>query len=231
MKIYGMEKLSLVDYDGKISATLFTATCNFRCGFCHNSPLVIKTENLSAIPEEEIFEYLKKRYGILDGVCVSGGEPTLQKDLAKFIEKIKKIGYSVKLDTNGTDPEAVKLLKENGLVDYFAVDIKNSFDEYSSIIGVKNFQTENVEKTVRYLIDFCENYEFRTTLIEEYHGEKQIKKIAESVKGAKKYCLQKFKRSENLINGENLSPVSEEKAKTFLDILSPNVKTVILRGY
>ena len=231
MKIYGLEKLSLVDYDGKVSATLFTATCNFKCGFCHNSALVIDTNALSPVSEEEIFSYLTKRFGILDGVCVSGGEPTLQNDLPKFIEKIKKIGYSIKLDSNGTNPEMIKTLKENGLVDYFAIDIKNCREKYPEIIGVKGFNTEKVEKTVDYLINNCTNYEFRTTLINEYHGEEEMKKIANWIFGAKKYCLQRFKASENCIDASSLSAVPEEKAKEFLSIVSPSVKKAILRGY
>ncbi|MBQ9104274.1 MAG: anaerobic ribonucleoside-triphosphate reductase activating protein [Clostridia bacterium] len=231
MDIFGLEKLSLVDYDGKVSATLFTATCNFRCGFCHNSALVLDTNALTPMSQDEIFSYLTKRFGILDGVCVSGGEPTLQKDLPEFIEKIKKIGYSVKLDSNGTNPDMIKLLKENGLVDYFAIDIKNCREKYPEIIGIKGFNTEKVEKTVDYLITNCTDYEFRTTLINEYHGIEEMKKIAEWIKGASKYCLQQFKESENCIDATSLSKVSEEKAKEFLEIVSPFVKKAILRGY
>ena len=226
-----MEKLSLVDYDGKVSATLFTASCNFRCGFCHNSDLVVMANALTPIDNDEIFAYLKKRAGILDGVCISGGEPTMQNDLPQFIEKIKNLGYSVKLDTNGTNPDMVKSLKENGLIDYFAIDIKNCKDKYSEIIGINNFNTEKVEKTVDYLISQCENYEFRTTLISQYHGKEEMKKIAEWIKGANKYCLQQFKENEHCINAKNLSAVPKEVANEFLEIVSPFVKKAILRGY
>ena len=165
MKIHGLEKMSLVDYDGKVSATVFTGNCNFRCGFCHNSALVLSTENLGEIPETEVLEYLKKRKGLLDGVCVSGGEPTLNPDLPKFIEKIKNIGYSVKLDTNGTNPDMVKSLYANGLVDYFAMDIKNDRVNYAKICGFDKFDTAKVEKSV-------ESYAINTytdTPIAPYH--------------------------------------------------------------
>ena len=145
MKILGLEKMSLVDFDGLVSATLFTGGCNFKCGFCHNSPLVSDYKDLPEIPEEEIFNYLNKRLGVLDGVCVSGGEPTLNKDLPEFIEKIKKIGYKIKLDTNGTNPDMVKQLFNDGLVDYFAMDIKNDKNSYASIIGFDKFDTAKVE--------------------------------------------------------------------------------------
>ena len=230
MDIFGMEKLSLVDYDGKVSATLFTATCNFRCGFCHNAPLVTGTASLNKLNNEDIFSFLKKRQGILEGVCITGGEPTLQKDLPEFIDKIKALGYYVKLDTNGTNPEMVKLLHERRLVDYFAIDVKNDKASYGEIIGVKNFDTKNVEKTIEYLITNVPDYEFRTTLIKEYHTEDNIRKIAEWIKGAKNYRLQKFIATENCISG-GLSGVDEEMAKHFLEIASPFVQSVKLRGY
>jgi len=230
MKIYGLEKLSLVDYDGFVSATIFTGGCNFRCGFCHNSPLVDGVNVLPPLDEEEVFSYLKKRYGILEGVCVSGGEPTLNKDLLSFLEKIKKIGYNVKLDTNGTNPDIVKSAYENGLVDYFAIDIKNNKESYGEIIGINGFNTSSVEKTVEYIILNVKDYEFRTTLIKEYHKKENILKIGEWINGAKKYALQKFILSENCISSA-LHGVEEKEAKEFLAIVSPFVKSAKLRGY
>ena len=135
MEIFGLEKLSLVDYDGKVAATLFTGNCNFKCGFCHNSPLVLDYQKLPQIPQNEIFDFLKKRQGILEGVCISGGEPTLCQDLPNFCQKIKELDYPIKLDTNGTNPKMVKELFSNGLVDYFAMDIKNNKEDYAKIIG------------------------------------------------------------------------------------------------
>lgn len=230
MDIFGMEKLSLVDYDGKVACTLFTGACNFRCGFCHNAPLVTKLDRSTLIDNEEIFAFLKKRQGIIEGVCVSGGEPTLQKDLIPFIEKIKSLGYSVKLDTNGTNPEIVKQLHQSGLVDYFAVDIKNDKASYSEIIGVNGFSTEKLEKTVDYLISNVDDYEFRTTLINEYHSAENMKKIGEWIKGAKKYRLQKFIPSSNCI-AQGLTEVDEETAKQFVAIVKPYVENTALRSY
>ena len=230
MKILGLEKMSLVDFDGLVSATLFTGGCNFKCGFCHNSPLVSGYKNLTEIPEEEIFNYLNKRLGVLDGVCVSGGEPTLNKDLPEFIEKIKKIGYKVKLDTNGTNPDMVKQLFNDGLVDYFAMDIKNDKNSYASIIGFDKFDTAKIEKTVEFFLSNPVKYEFRTTLVNEFHTKENIINIGEWINGADKYFLQKFKENENCIK-QGFSPVEEQQAKQFVELLTPFVSSVKLRGY
>ncbi len=230
MEIFGLEKLSLVDFDGLVASTVFTGTCNFRCGFCHNALLVLDSKNLPVIPVEEVLEYLNSKKKILDGVCVSGGEPTLQKDLPLFLEKVRKTGLKIKLDTNGTNPQIVKTLVENNLVDYFAVDIKNDKDNYAKIIGFDKYDTLSVEKTVEYLITNDLDYEFRTTLINEYHSEENIKRIGEWIKGAKKYFMQKFKSGDNCISGD-LTEVKEEKAKEYLNIVSPFVKKASLRGY
>ena len=152
MKIAGYEKMSLVDYDGKVACTVFTSGCNFRCGFCHNSALVVPTNGFPQIDEQEFFSYLEKRRGILDGVCVSGGEPTLAKDLISFCEKIKSLGYSIKLDTNGTNPDIVKKLASEKLCDYFAMDIKNAKENYAKIIGFDSYDTKKVEKSVEYFL-------------------------------------------------------------------------------
>ena len=230
MDIFGLEKLSLVDYDGFVAATVFTAKCNFRCGFCHNSALVLDYNAIPPIRESEVLDYLKKRKGILEGLCITGGEPTLNPDLPEFINKVKDIGYSVKVDTNGTNPEMVKLLVKEGLADYFAVDIKNDRAHDAEIIGFKTFDTQKIEKTVEFLLSGQVGYEFRTTLIAEYHKAENIRRIGEWINGADKYFMQKFKSGDNCI-AQNLSPVSEETAKEFLEIVSPFVKHAALRGY
>lgn len=230
MEIFGMEKLSLVDYDGKVACTLFTGACNFKCGFCHNSSLVTDFNKIKPLDIQDVFSYLEKRKGILEGVCVSGGEPTLNYDLPEFCKKIKDLGYFVKLDTNGTNPEMIENLYKNGLIDYVAMDIKNDKDHYSSIIGVKDYNTEKVEKSVRFLMTSGIDYEFRTTLIKEYHSEENIRLIAEWIKGAKKYFLQKFKDVGSCILG-GLNEVEESTAKRFIDILLPYIPSVFLRGY
>lgn len=230
MEIFGLEKLSLVDYDGFVAATVFTGSCNFRCGFCHNSALVLDYKSIPPMPENDILDYLKKRKCILEGLCITGGEPTLNPDLPEFIKKVKDIGYSVKVDTNGTNPEMVKLLVREHLADYFAIDIKNDRTHYAEIIGFKTFDTQKIEKTVEFLLSGKIGYEFRTTLIAEYHKAENIKAIGEWIKGADKYFMQKFKSGDNCIS-QNLSPVPTETAKEFAEIISPYVKSVALRGY
>ncbi len=230
MDIFGLEKLSLVDYDGCVASTVFTGGCNFKCPFCHNSALVLDYQNLSTFKEEEILDYLKKRKGIIEGVCVTGGEPTLNKDLPSFIEKIKNIGLKVKLDTNGTNPDMVKSLNESGLCDYFAMDIKNDKENYAKIIGFDKFDTVKIEKTVEYFLSGKANYEFRTTLIKEFHTEKNMQEIGKWIKGANKYFLQKFKNGDNCIT-QNLNGIETDTAKKFVEILKPYIFNVNLRGY
>ena len=230
MKIAGLEKMSLVDYDGFVCATVFTAGCNFKCGFCHNSPLVIGADKLPTIPEEEVLDYLAKRKGILDAVCISGGEPTLQKDLKEFCAKVKNLGYKIKLDTNGTNPQMIKSLFDAGLCDYFAMDIKNNREDYANIIGFDTFDTKKVEQSVEFFLTQKVAYEFRTTLINEHHKKENIALIGKWIKGADKYFLQKFKNSESCIQS-HLSAVDEKTVLEFLDILKKDVPNTNLRGY
>ena len=230
MELFGIEKLSLVDYDGKVASTVFTATCNFLCPFCQNSPLVTDTKNLTPVPEEDILSYFKTRRGILDGVCITGGEPTLQKDLPEFCKKVKDLGLSVKVDTNGTNPDMIKYLVENNLCDYFAVDIKNSKENYAKIIGFKTFDTKKVEKSVEYLMGCGVDYEFRTTLVKEFHSKEDMENIGKWIKGAKHYALQQFKDTGSCIES-GLSPVDEKTAKEFLEIVKKYIPNAKLRGY
>lgn len=230
MQIFGMEKMSLVDYDENICCTLFTAGCNFRCGFCHNGPLVVDTKNLSPLDTNQILDYISSRKNLLDAVCVSGGEPTLFNDLPDFIKKIKELGLKVKLDTNGTNPNMIKLLHQKGLVDFFAMDIKSDLDGYGKIIGVENFDTNNVKASVEYLISNCKNYEFRTTLIKEFHTPQVMENIGKWIKGANKYRLQKFKETDGCIE-HGLTKIEEDIAKKYVDILRPYVINTDLRGY
>ena len=230
MKIYGLEKLSLVDFDGKVASTIFTGSCNFRCPFCHNGPLVVDLNNQQVIEEEEIFSYLTKRKGIIEGVCISGGEPTLSEGLLEFAKKLKDMGLAVKLDTNGTNPEMIESLAKEHLVDHFAMDIKNDIDSYSEIIGLKNYDTKNVEKSVEFFLSNNYSYEFRTTLIKEFHTKNNILNIGKWIKGAKKYFLQKFKQSENCLCAF-LNEVDEKTATEYQQILKEYVKDTSLRGY
>lgn len=230
MHICGFEKMSLVDYDGLVAATVFTGGCNFRCGFCHNSALVLSHKDIPAIDTEAVLSYLKKRKGVLDGVCVSGGEPTLQKDLPEFLSSLKELGYKVKLDTNGTNPTLIKRLFSDKLVDYFAMDIKADKEVYPAIIDVPNYDLGKVLESVEFLLSLGDNYEFRTTLISEFHGKENMVNIGKWIKGANKYFLQKFKNSENCIQS-HLSAVEEKTALEFRDILREYVPNTHLRGY
>ncbi len=226
MKISGIQKVSLVDYDGEIATTIFTSGCNFACPFCHNSGLVKGTE--PEIPATEIFEYLNKRQNVLTAVCISGGEPTLHRDLPEFISKIKELGYRVKLDTNGTNLPMLKYLIENNLIDYVAMDIKNSLDNYSKTIGVEN--KTNIQETIDYLMNCGIDYEFRTTLIKNYHSSQDIENIAQNISGAKKYFLQKFVDNENCLM-RGLEEVNHTTALEYLNICLKNIPNTKLRGY
>lgn len=229
MKIAGYEKMSLVDYDGKVACTVFTNGCNFRCGFCHNSALVVQVNCFPQVEEKEFFSYLEKRRGILDGVCISGGEPTLSSDLLSFCEKIKALDYSIKLDTNGTNPDIVKKLASEKLCDYFAMDIKSSLDNYP-IITNSNVDITKITKTVEFFLSGQVDYEFRTTIFKEFHTKQEMQKIGEWIKGAKKYFLQKFVDGENCIE-QGFTPIDEQTANEYLQILKQFIPNTKLRGY
>lgn len=188
--IGGIQKTTLVDFPGKVAAIVFTQGCNFRCGYCHNPELLdFKIEPLCS--EKEFFEFLKTRHGKLDGVVITGGEPTLQSGLYDFIKKIKALGFLVKLDTNGTNPEILKCLLSEKLIDYVAMDIKAPIDKYSDIIGV-DIKKENILKSIGIIINSDIDYEFRTTVIKSQLSYNDFDKIGVMIKGARLYYLQKF---------------------------------------
>lgn len=226
----GMEKLSLVDYDDKVACILFKNGCNFRCPYCHNSSLVIDTNDNLEIPFSEILDYLEKRKGIIDAVVISGGEPTLDPALKDEIIEIKKLGYLVKLDTNGTHPEVIRELLEENLLDFVAMDIKNSFVKYPLTVGLKQIEEDKILKSIALLKNSNIDYEFRTTLILEFHDEVSMLEIGEMLKGAKKLFLQQFIDSENNIK-RGLNPVNKEKALIFKGLLQDYIDFVGLRGY
>ena len=230
MKIYGIEKLTLVDFDAHCSCILFTGACNFCCPFCQNSALVID-QLPDPIDENEIEEYLKARTNVLYGVVISGGEPTINKGLPDYIRHIKSAyGYKIKLDTNGSNPEMLKQLVKEGLVDYVAMDIKNSLDDYDLAIGIENYDTTKVKESIDYLKEGHVDYEFRTTLVYELHSKKNIEEIAELLNGAKRYFLQHFEdRGGNIC--DSLTAIPKEQAEEFVDILKKNIENVYLRGY
>ena len=229
MRIQGLQKLTLLDFPGKVACTVFTAGCNLRCPFCHNASLVVDIPKEVAITEEEFFAFLEKRRGVMDGVCVSGGEPLLQPGIEEFIKKIKEMGYAVKLDTNGTFPEKLQTLVEKGLVDYVAMDIKNSREAYSITSGVEPLDIVPVEKSVSYLKEGHVPYEFRTTVVRNFHTEEEFERIGAWLLGASKYYLQNFVDSGDLINGK-IRGYEEEEMKEFLKVVQKYVPNACLRG-
>ena len=192
MNIQGFQKLTLLDFPGKMACTVFTAGCNLRCPFCHNSRLVIDPEKTSEYSVDEILAYLKKRQGILDGVAITGGEPLLQPDIDEFIKKVRELGFAVKLDTNGTFPDRLKALVEQGLLDYVAMDVKNSPSGYSETVGIGGYDISKIQESIGFLLENKVDYEFRTTVVREFHSVFEIDGIGKMIKGAKRHYLQAF---------------------------------------
>lgn len=224
----GFEKMSLLDYEGKITCTLFLNGCNFRCPWCHNSSLInFEGEKLNL---SEFFSYLGKRKNILEAVCISGGEPTLNPNLKDIIINIKKLGYLVKLDTNGTNPDIIKDLLNNNLINYVAMDIKNDELNYPITIGLEKINFNNIKESINIIMNSNIDYEFRTTLVKELHTEESIKNIKELIKGANKYYLQKFILRETCLN-QSLTEIDINTANHYKTILSESIKNVYLRGY
>ncbi len=208
MVIKGFQKLTLLDYPGKTACTVFTGGCNFRCPFCHNAILVTENDD-EIIGESEVFDLLNKRKGVLDGVAVTGGEPLIQKDIERFLFDIKNKGFLVKLDTNGYFPERLKNIIDGGLCDYVAMDVKNCREKYAETVGVKKLDIKPIEKSVELLLKNKVDFEFRTTVVGDFHTVDDIKKLSEWIQGAKKYYLQNFVDSGNLID-ESCSGVSKD---------------------
>ena len=229
MDFSGWEKLSLLDYDVNITTTLFSAGCPFRCPFCHNAELVLHPADAPKIPFEEILAYLKKRVGVLDAVCISGGEPTLMNDLEDKIRAIKELGYLVKLDSNGCHPEILRRLIDEKLVDYVAMDIKNRAEKYDATCGTHVDMTA-IKTSIELLKEGRVDYEFRTTLVNEFHQDEDIAGMLELVKGAKRYFLQMYIDSPNCIVG-GFHPVAKEKAAKWREIFAKEVSFCALRGY
>lgn len=227
MKILGIEKVSLVDFPSKICAVVFTSGCNMRCPFCHNSEIVYDTVN--PIAEDDVIDYLISRKNVLDGVCVSGGEPTLQSDLIDFIRKIKGLGFAVKLDTNGTNPDVLQKLINANLLDYVAMDIKTCFDEYPHACGL-NASVDNIKRSLDILHNSHVPYELRTTIVKEIHTLQSIEKLACDLDGEDILYLQHFRDNDTNIH-PGLHEVSITLAEQYQQILSKHIKCVKLRGY
>jgi pyruvate formate lyase activating enzyme len=230
MDFAGWEKLDLENFDGYIATTLFAAGCDFRCPFCHNSDLVLHPERIKKIPWEDIMEYLARRRNVIEAVCVTGGEPTLMPDLLEKLADIKKLGYLVKLDSNGSRPEILRIAIRQELVDYVAMDIKNAPAKYAMTIGTTSFDMEDIRASASFLIKGHIPYEFRTTAIAEYHSERDFEEMGAWLEGAERFYIQRYIDGENCI-AHGLHELSKEKALVCKAILEKSVKKVALRGY
>ena len=229
MAIVGIDKLSLLDYEDKVSVVLFSKNCNFRCPFCHNGDSVLNAQE--ELDFNEILAFLKTRVGLVDAVVFSGGEPTLEEDLEVKIKAVKSLGFDIKLDTNGTNPELLEKLLDDKVVDYVAMDIKNSPSLYAETSGVKSLNLDKIKKSISIIMSKAPDYEFRTTLVKEFHERMDYDSFFELIKGAKKLYLQKFVDREGCII-KGLHDVDELEATKLRDyLLSKGLEFVSLRGY
>ena len=230
MKIAGLQKISMVDYPGYICATVFTQGCNFRCGFCHNRDLMMADKD-PGFPQEEFFGYLNSRKNMIDGVCITGGEPTLWLDLPDFVRKIKKTGLKLKLDTNGSNPQMIHDLLQEDLLDYIAMDVKTSLAKYH-LFKVPENTEEVLAQSIQEIMSSKIPYEFRTTCVPEIVIEEDIYSITEIIKGAKKYCLQQFRPHENMLDERflQIKPYNKNELNKFKSISEGFVEEVIIRG-
>ena len=229
MKIHGFQTLTLLDYPGQVACTLFLGGCNFRCPFCQNGNLVLQPEVEPVIPEEQIFEHLKKRRGILKGVCITGGEPTLDPELESLIGRIRELGYLVKLDTNGYRPEVLERLLSKKLLDYVAMDIKNSPGRYAETAGLPGLDVLKIQDSVELLKQGLADYEFRTTLARELQGREELLEIGKWLAGSRRYFLQNYRDSAAVIRPE-FTGYSREQLERFREMLTEFIPEVGSRG-
>lgn len=230
MKIAGIQKLTLLDYPGTVACTLFTQGCNFRCPFCQNASLVLPEQYPDPLPTDETLDFLRKRYGILEGVAITGGEPLLQPDIADFLTRVKEIGYRIKLDTNGTNPDALAELIEEGLVDRVAMDIKASPDGYHVAAGLSCVAVDRIDKTRALLMSGRTPFEFRTTVVNGIHTDEEMRKIAEWIAGDEEYYLQQYRESGEIVDRTGLTSPDEAQMRHYADIVRAFVPNVQIRG-
>ena len=228
MHIHGLQKLAMVDYPGKLAATVFTGGCNLRCPFCHNALLVTRLAETPEIPEQEELDFLASRRGLLDGVVLTGGEPLLQPDAADFLRKVRELGFAVKLDTNGTNPDMLEALAQEGLLDYVAMDIKNSPDRYAETCGGVDLLGP-VKRSAALLMAGAVDYEFRTTVCAPLHTSEEMAGIGRWLKGAKRYFLQPFVDSGELV-GSGMKPLTKEEIEALRDSVLPDIPSTQIRG-
>lgn len=229
MQIHGLNKTTLLDYPEHVAATIFLGKCNFRCPFCQNGDLVLQPESQPILEKEEILSFLRKRKGILTGVCITGGEPTLEEELENFIREIKEIGYLVKLDTNGYRPEVIRRLLQEKLVDYIAMDIKNSPQRYAETAGIVQLDVEQIRESIGLIMDSGIAYEFRTTVVKELHGEEELSAIGKEIAGARAYFLQGYQESDRVI-APGFHAYAKEEMEQLVECVRPYVANVQLRG-
>ncbi len=232
MHIEAYQKLTLLDYPGRTAVTVFTHGCNFRCPFCHNAGLVVRPSE-QRVDETELLAYLEKRKKLLDGVCITGGEPLLQNDIADFIKKVRDLGYAVKLDTNGSFPDRLAALIDAGLIDYVAMDIKNSPDKYALTAGAPQDIVVRVKESVALLLNNKVEFEFRTTITGNLHTAMDMQAIGEWIRGAKRYFLQPFKDSGDIVAGADAASAftcEKAHAEALLAAVKPYVPTTEIRG-
>lgn len=229
MQICGLNKTTLLDYPGRVAATVFLGGCNFRCPFCHNASLVTEPDSQPQLSREEVLLFLKKRAGLLDGVCVTGGEPTLAPDLPDFLRKVKELGLLIKLDTNGYRPDVTKALINEGLVDYIAMDIKSSLSGYSLAAGRPDLPVAPIMESISLLMAGTVEYEFRTTVVGGLHTEKDFREIGQLLKGCRAYFLQPFVDSGDIL-AKGFTAPSRDMLDLCLRILKPTIPNAALRG-
>lgn len=228
MKICGLQKTTLLDFPGHVAATVFTGGCNFRCPFCQNAE-IITADAESGYTDQEVLSFLKKRSGILEGICITGGEPTLQADLADFAEKVKSFGLLVKLDTNGYRPDVLKHMVTGGLLDYVAMDIKAGPDHYKIVSGLSHMDLSPIKESMDFLLSGKIPFEFRTTVVKGLHTKTDFEQIGPWIKGCPQYFLQNFKESEYVLQ-PGFTGFSPSELQEFADVVKPFVGSVSIRG-
>ena len=228
MIISGLQKMTLLDFPHHVACSVFLKGCNFRCPFCYNSSLIDVNEESTFIKEEDFFTFLNSRKNKLDGVAITGGEPLLQKDIVNFIKKIKDLGFLVKLDTNGTSPDILQSLIEEKLVDYVAMDIKNCLSKYPMTTNC-NCDVTKIEQSINILLNSNIDYEFRTTVVKEFHKIDDFEKIGKMIKGAKNYFIQSYQHKDSVID-QGLSAHSKEMLTCFLGVVKKYVNNASIRG-
>ena len=230
MRISGLQKMTLLDYPGQVACTVFTGGCHLRCPFCHNASLVLPERVNDATDEDEVLRFLAKRQGMLDGVAVTGGEPLLHADIADFLRRVREMGYRIKLDTNGTFPDRLRALVEEGLVDRVAMDVKNAPLLYGKTVGLRRFDLAPIEESKDYLLEGRVEYEFRTTVVRGLHTAESLKGAARWIEGAREYYLQQYKDSGDVIRPDALGSFTDDEMRELLAEVRTVIPAAALRG-